>query len=325
VLNPTTASLNGALTTTLINGFVPTVGQTFTILNYTSETGTFASCDGRSGGTTCPINSTEHFNITYNSTDVVLTVASGAAPTFAQFKRWKPTWLGLGLYGKGRIFPHPSSAFDALAQEARRVSAVAAFGAPLVSESLFAPSGASTRTIHSRSFADGVAPVPHSLPAGGDPAYSVGATSARLGSQIALPDRAIFSPVRLQTSPRAYLGQGVMGAWELASMDSGMRQKALSRIAAFSPARDFSTGAVPHRFASVGANGAVESRINPTGALVRNNGRSPGMPVPKMLQYHLDLLSILSASPRQAWRNIMRQPGSPDAGSFGYLTFSSIR
>ena len=77
--NPSTATLGGALTTTLINGFTPTVGQTFTIMNFTSRTGTFASCDGRSGGTTCPINSTEHFNITYNANSVVLTVASGAA------------------------------------------------------------------------------------------------------------------------------------------------------------------------------------------------------------------------------------------------------
>ena len=80
VFNPTSAKLSGALNTTLINGFVPNAGQTFTIMNFGSETGTFASCDGRSGGTTCPINSAEHFNIIYNPTDVQLTVASGAAP-----------------------------------------------------------------------------------------------------------------------------------------------------------------------------------------------------------------------------------------------------
>jgi len=78
-LNPSTASLGGALNTNLINGFAPTVGQSFTIMNFTSRTGTFASCDGKLGGTTCPINGSEHFNVTYNGTSVVLTVAAGAA------------------------------------------------------------------------------------------------------------------------------------------------------------------------------------------------------------------------------------------------------
>ena len=79
--------MNGALNTTLINGFVPTIGEAFTIMNFSSEKGTFSKCDGRAGGTTCPINCSEHFNITYDSNRVVLTVASGAASSFGQFNR----------------------------------------------------------------------------------------------------------------------------------------------------------------------------------------------------------------------------------------------
>jgi hypothetical protein len=49
------------------------------------------------------------------------------------------------------------------------------------------------------------------------------------------------------------------------------------------------------------------------------------MMAPKSLEYHLDLLSILGAGRRQALRSLMNRPGSPDGGSFGYLTFSGIR
>lgn len=72
-LNPTTASLNGTLNIKLASGFVPAIGSTFKILNYTSETGTFATVTGLA------INSGEHFTLTYQSSDVLLTVVSGAA------------------------------------------------------------------------------------------------------------------------------------------------------------------------------------------------------------------------------------------------------
>jgi len=74
------ASLNGALNVAEINGFTPTVGETFDIVNFASKTGTFSSCNGHSGGTTCTINSTEHFTVGYNATNVTLKVVSGASP-----------------------------------------------------------------------------------------------------------------------------------------------------------------------------------------------------------------------------------------------------
>jgi hypothetical protein len=104
-----------------------------------------------------------------------------------------------------------------------------------------------------------------------------------------------------------------------------MRQNALNRMAAFGPARSLPTGMAPRPFISAGVDGTVHNRINPTGALLRNNGHSARMPAPKSLEYHLDLLSILSASPRRAWRDMVRQPGSPSAASLGYLSFSGIR
>jgi fibronectin-binding autotransporter adhesin len=68
-----TASLAGTLTVTLASGFTPTIGSTFTVLTAGSVTGTFSN-------STIAINSTEHFNVSYTSTGVLLTVASGAAP-----------------------------------------------------------------------------------------------------------------------------------------------------------------------------------------------------------------------------------------------------
>jgi hypothetical protein len=72
-LNPTTASLGGTLNIKLINGFVPKLGSTFKILNYGSESGHFATVTGLA------INSGEHFALTYQGTDVLLTVMSGAS------------------------------------------------------------------------------------------------------------------------------------------------------------------------------------------------------------------------------------------------------
>jgi hypothetical protein len=67
-----TASLGGTLTAALVNAFVPTVGQTFTVLTASSVSGAFSN-------TTIAINTTEHFVVSYTSTSVVLTVASGPA------------------------------------------------------------------------------------------------------------------------------------------------------------------------------------------------------------------------------------------------------
>jgi hypothetical protein len=65
------ASLHGTLNVTLINNFVPAIGNTFTILTGSAVSGTFATVNGLS------INSGEHFTISYKATSVTLTVVSG--------------------------------------------------------------------------------------------------------------------------------------------------------------------------------------------------------------------------------------------------------
>jgi hypothetical protein len=69
VLNITsTANLGGTLNVDLISGFKPTVGESFDIMNYSSETGTFTKLNlpKLAGGDT--------WAISYNATGVVLTV-----------------------------------------------------------------------------------------------------------------------------------------------------------------------------------------------------------------------------------------------------------
>jgi hypothetical protein len=65
------ATLDGTLNLTLINGFVPNIGETFDILNASSVSGTFATIN-----TLC-INSNEQFSITYGSSGVFLAVVAG--------------------------------------------------------------------------------------------------------------------------------------------------------------------------------------------------------------------------------------------------------
>ena len=67
------ATLGGTLSISLVNGFTPAIGSSFTILTASGVSGTFVTVTG------LEINSGEHFTIAYNPTSVVLTVVSGAA------------------------------------------------------------------------------------------------------------------------------------------------------------------------------------------------------------------------------------------------------
>jgi len=73
----TTAKLAGTLNVSLIDGFVPTVGSTFKIVGFNSESGQFSKVNGLA------INNSEHFAISYQGTDVLLTAASGATASGA--------------------------------------------------------------------------------------------------------------------------------------------------------------------------------------------------------------------------------------------------
>ena len=71
------ATLGGTLNINLGSGFTPTVGEHFVILTASSVSDTFATVNGLA------INGSEHFTITYQAGDVVLTVVSGALTAFS--------------------------------------------------------------------------------------------------------------------------------------------------------------------------------------------------------------------------------------------------
>jgi fibronectin-binding autotransporter adhesin len=67
------ASLGGTLNVDLLTGFTPVPGNTFDILNSSAVSGTFTI-------TNLPTVTGDHWTITYNATDVVLTLVAGPVP-----------------------------------------------------------------------------------------------------------------------------------------------------------------------------------------------------------------------------------------------------
>jgi hypothetical protein len=65
------AILGGTLNLDLINGFTPTIGSMFDIMNFSSETGDFATVNG------LQINQNEHFQKVVHATNVMLIVVKG--------------------------------------------------------------------------------------------------------------------------------------------------------------------------------------------------------------------------------------------------------
>jgi hypothetical protein len=293
-LNPSTASLGGTLNISRSTGFVPRVGSTFKILNFNSATGKFAKVTGLG------INSTEHFTITYQPKDVLLTVVSGAAPIVGQFTSSNSVGASYGAGEIARFGLYGRIGWSNSPRLIPRVFAAGPLGSPLVSEWASGSrihADALLGTTHSRSMVDGAAPfrpAPRSL-------------------------------VGLDARASIYLGREVMSAAKLASMDYAARQNTLNRIEVFFPAPNSSVGRAPYSIVSSRATGTIRYRVNPAAAAVRNNGRTPRMMVPKSMEYHLDVLSLLGTSRRQALRGLLGQPGNPTAAGLGYFTFSGIR
>jgi hypothetical protein len=82
IINP-----NGLLDPVLQDGFVPTVGESFTFMDYAALSGTFFIFDRNID------NAIEHWDVTYQSKYAILTVAPGNVPVADQ----GPTLLLLTL------------------------------------------------------------------------------------------------------------------------------------------------------------------------------------------------------------------------------------
>jgi hypothetical protein len=312
--NPTTASLSGTLNINVAAGFVPKVGSTFKIMNFTSETGTFATVNGLA------INSSEHFTITYQGTDVLLTVVSGAAASntasVASIRASSlagRTSAALNPVGRGFGPGRQVGAFNFLPSNPRPL-AIAASAASLSS----APqvdaqprSGASIRTTRSRGFLDSLA----------SPKFTA-ASPIEFGTPAKASSQSISSFTKRQLGVRDSFHVGMISAAKLASQDSAGYQHSVNRISAFVPARNLTAGTAPHSLTGAGESGAIRGRNNPTAAaLLHNAGHTSRLAVP--LAYHVDPLSILEKGPKKALRDLWKQPGSAD--STNYLTIGGIR
>lgn len=70
-----TAHLGGTLDPMLLNGFIPTVGEQFVFLDYSSVLGGFGRIEDQTFN-----NGTEHWAVIYEPAQAILVVRSGAAP-----------------------------------------------------------------------------------------------------------------------------------------------------------------------------------------------------------------------------------------------------
>jgi autotransporter-associated beta strand protein len=68
------ANLNGALDPVLLNGFIPVIGQSFVFLDYASLSGVFSSIKNQTFD-----NGLEHWAVTHQSTNALLTAEAGPA------------------------------------------------------------------------------------------------------------------------------------------------------------------------------------------------------------------------------------------------------
>jgi autotransporter-associated beta strand protein len=84
-----TATLNGHLDPILLNGFVPTIGESFTFLNYGAVNGTLSILNPNID------NLPEHWAVIYFPTDAILTVVAGNVPVPDQGSTFPLLILGL--------------------------------------------------------------------------------------------------------------------------------------------------------------------------------------------------------------------------------------
>jgi len=280
-----TANLNGTLNLTLINGFVPTVGSTFDILNARSVAGTFSTVNGTS------INPSEHFVVTYNGNDVILTVASAPATVGSvQASLLGPSYSAMKTGSTGFWRGGP--------------------GHSIFSRGF--PTGTALGSALSRTSVD----------FSGRSTFTQAASVVRNWVASTNPTRPAYTMSRLPASPSAYPAYSDLAALRVAkpaSVDAVAHQVAM-RLNSTTALRVFrssvpATGLPSYVHAK--ASRVASSRMGPvTAASHRNNllGRN-------RLEYNFDLLSILGG-PRHLLGSGSSQPGSVSATNFGYLMLS---
>lgn len=95
------ANLGGTLNLDLIKNFTPTIGSKFDIINFASDTGSFATINGTH------INANEHFQVVVNPNNITLDVVAGPGGTGDAYSAWNSNLA----YGGTTATPEPSSLF----------------------------------------------------------------------------------------------------------------------------------------------------------------------------------------------------------------------
>jgi hypothetical protein len=97
-----TANLNGVLDPVLLNGFVPTIGQTFTFLNYASLTGEFARIQRQIFD-----NGMLQWSVIYEANHAILTVEQHVPDQGTTFLLLTLGLLGLVIYRRQLLGGQP--------------------------------------------------------------------------------------------------------------------------------------------------------------------------------------------------------------------------
>jgi hypothetical protein len=266
-------------------------------MNFSSETGQFTTCK-------CGINSTEHFVVSYQPTDVLLTVASGMASSLRQFNSAN-SFLGSTV---GRTYGSLRSGdrrFQLVAGgsmiDSRELSstrpAMAKLAAPAVSHSLIGSPARLSSPIGFTKFQSQTVRV-----------HNVGTFA--LSNQL-------YSSSKLPTSASSYLGLQGASPVKQASFDSLGRQNAMRprEAAEF----NFVRGNVPtvsRNFMKIDASRGIPNRINPAVATFPHNS---GAAKRGSLNFGINVLPLLRMSPRR-FSDALRQP---ESSNLGFVRFQS--
>jgi len=283
------ASLNGTLNLSLINGFVPAIGNTFEILNASSVSGTFSSVNGTA------INASEHFVVSCDTTDCDVTVASGAS-----------------LLAKPNLAA--SSTYNAMLPALRTHLSL---GSQAMRGNL------NSNFIRTANFADysrnHVAARTYPLMLSRNIVQDV-LNSSGLGA-VRVRDVGVFRTsiplIHNFTKLRASFGgeSSFLAIPSLRSVSDHFGRDALNlnANAGFKPELKFTAGTAPHSFFRTGFNGLVGSGVsNAAAGLPRNAKALRG----NRIEYGFDLLSILKM---RRGNNLGARSGPSLSNRLGYL------
>jgi hypothetical protein len=129
----------------------------------------------------------------------------------------------------------------------------------------------------------------------------------------------------IRNSPSTYFDRGVTSVVRLTSIGCVGRQNTLNRIVAFGPLGNFPAGSAAHNLDATAASSAIDNRPHPPVTRPMSIARSARMVAPRSLEYHLDVLTLLQASRRQALKSLFGQPGGGNTAGSGFLTSGGIR